>query len=145
MFELTPLRGRRTPVDSWLMPRDFMKDFFGNSFLEGMTAMNIRTDIRETEQAYIVEAEMPGMKKEDICLDWKDDTLTIAATYAEEQQEEKENFLHRERRRGSFTRSFHIENVDEQALQAKYDNGILTVTLPKLQTKNSTNQRIAID
>ncbi|MDO4541143.1 MAG: Hsp20/alpha crystallin family protein [Syntrophomonadaceae bacterium] len=145
MFELTPLRARRTPADSWLIPRDFMKDFFGNSFFEGMAAMNIRTDIRETEQAYIVEAEMPGMKKEDIALDWKDDTLTVSATYNEEQQEEKDNFLHRERRRGSFSRSFYIQNVDAQALQAKYEDGILTVTLPKLQNRNNGNHRIAID
>lgn len=145
MFELTPLRARRSLMDPWMTPRDLMKDFFGGNYWEGLAPANIHTDIRETEQAYIVEAEMPGMNKEDIKLDWKDDTLTISTEYSEERQEEKDHYLHRERRRGSYSRSFHIENVDDQALQARYENGILTVTLPKRQDRVTSNRSIAID
>ena len=142
MFELSPLRNRRNSLDPYLWPREFMKDFFGGSVMESAI---IRADIRETENAYVVEAEMPGLNKENISLDWRDNTLIISAEFVAEKNEEKDHYLHRERRRGSYSRSFYIENVDDQHLQAKYEDGILSVTLPKSQPHTNGIRQITID
>ncbi|HWQ50309.1 MAG TPA: Hsp20/alpha crystallin family protein [Terriglobales bacterium] len=92
-----------------------------------------RVDVRDTEDAYIIEAEMPGLEKDDIDINADDDTLTISARYDEntEQKDDEGNYIQRERRAGAFRRSFTLENIQENEVTAEMASGILTVRCPK--------------
>ena len=74
---------------------------------------------------------MPGVRKEDIKLDLRDDILTVSIDRKEEVNEDKGNYIRRERRYGSLSRSFYVDNIKAEDVKAKYTDGILTVTLPK--------------
>ncbi|HEX3035019.1 MAG TPA: Hsp20/alpha crystallin family protein [Thermodesulfobacteriota bacterium] len=89
-------------------------------------------DIYETESGYVVKADFPGVKKEDIQIDVHDGTLTLKAEKKFEKKESKDNYLRVERAYGSFVRSFRLpKNVDAEKIKAEYKDGVLEVTLPK--------------
>lgn len=137
MFGLTPYNRRNSGIasrgDVWDVSRSLFEDFFNDPFFRGVipAAAEIRADIRENEKEYVVDIEMPGVKKEDIKLDLRDDVLTVSIDRKEEVNEEKGNYIRRERRYGSLSRSFYVENIKAEDVKAKYADGILTVTLPK--------------
>ncbi len=90
------------------------------------------TDIYETENSYVVKADLPGVKKEDIQIDLHDGTFTLKAEKKFEEKESKDNYLRVERAYGSFVRSFRLpKNVDAEKIKAEYKDGVLEVTLPK--------------
>lgn len=136
MFGLTPYNRRGNEISRRGDPFDFgsmLDEFFGESMMPAFfsAANPIKTDIRETEKEYVVEAEIPGAKKEDIKLELKDDVLTIAVEHNEQVNEEHNDYIRKERRYGSYSRSFQVENVRNEGVTAKYENGILAITLPK--------------
>ena len=149
MFGLIPYNRRNnelTTRNGMLDFRNIFDDFFNDSYLPGFfTAANpMKADIRETEKDYVIDAEIPGAKKEDIKLELRDDTLTIAVEHNEQVDEEKENYIRKERRYGSYSRSFYVENVKNEDVAAKYNDGILTVTLPKSKETREKQHRIEI-
>ncbi len=123
---------------------NFTRDFFRSN---NAALPAFRTDIREADGKYILEAELPGFKKEDIHLDVKDGILTISAEHKEEVDEknEKGSYIRRERRYGSFTRSFDVTGIDESGITAAYQDGVLSLTLPKAQPAVPEARRIAIE
>jgi len=100
----------------------------------------IRVDIKENEKEYIVEADLPGVKKEEINIELNNDRLTISVA----RNEEKENYIRKERRSGSYCRSFHVENVVEDKISAKFENGVLSMVLPKKESGENRKNRIEI-
>lgn len=126
---------------------DFVKGFFNDSFLQDFNFNvegNFNADIKETEGEYIVEADLPGVKKEDIYLDYRNNNLIISAKREETINEDKDNYIRRERHYGQFSRSFYVENVDESQIDAKFENGELYVVLPKLNKYINPSGRIEI-
>ena len=123
---------------------NFEKQFFNNT---NASLPAFRTDIRDAGDKFILEAELPGFNKEDIKLDVKDGILTITAEHKEQndQKDEKGSYIRRERRYGSFTRSFDITGIDEGSITASYQNGILELNLPKAVPVVPETRRIAID
>lgn len=123
---------------------NFERRFFGN---QAGNFPSFRTDIKDTGDKYVLEAELPGFTKEDINLDLKDGVLTISAQHKEEKEEKDEagRYLRRERRYGSFARSFDVSNIDEENISAAYNNGILELNLPKAQPSLPQSRRIAIE
>ena len=103
-------------------------------------------DILDQGDSYRMEAELPGFRKEDISLDVKEGILTITATHndAQEKKDDK-TYVRRERRYGSFSRAFDISGIEESAISAQYDSGILTLTLPKQQPAQPVRRQIAIE
>ncbi len=141
MFELTPFRKRREMMNN-LLGGDMLREF--NDFWYGM-APGMKADIKENEKEYIVEAELPGVKKENINIELKEHTLTITATQDEEKKDEGVNYVRRERRTGSTSRSFYVENVDQEGVKADYKDGILCITLPKLTETPPDRYQVKID
>ena len=144
MFGLVPFKknGVRTTGDSF---DDFITGFFNDDFFTPMANINnFNTDIKETDTEYIVEADLPGVKKEDITLDYKDNNLIISAKRENEINEEKDNYIRRERSYGSFSRSFYIDNVDKNSIEASFNDGQLKITLPKVNQSISDDSRILI-
>jgi hypothetical protein len=86
-----------------------------------------------------------SMKKEDIKLEIDDDYLTISAEHQEEKEEKNDNYIHRERRQGRYTRRFHLQNVDQNDINAEYDDGILKVHLPKEEKTPVKKRTIEIE
>jgi len=148
MFGLTPYNRKNNEIsdrnDIWDF-RSVFENFFNDSFFSAFSSSHsIKADIRENEKEYIVDAEIPGAKKEDIKLDLRDDTLIISVEQSEQVNEERENYIRRERRYGSVSRSFCVENVKNEAVTAKYDNGILSIVLPKDEKGRNNRHRIEI-
>lgn len=123
---------------------NFERSFFGNSSVD---LPAFRADIRDVGDKYLLDAELPGFQKEDISLDIKDGILTISAEHNEnsDQKDDKGNYIRRERRYGAFRRSFDISGIDEDAISASYQNGILELSLPKAQQVLPQSRRIAIE
>jgi HSP20 family protein len=120
---------------------DVFDKFFTNSSVE---VPAFRTDIRGEDDRFILEAELPGFSKEDISLDLKEGILTIRAEHRTKSEETTGNYLRRERRLGSVSRSFDISGIDEENIQAVYENGVLKLNLPKSQPVLPESRRIAI-
>jgi len=136
MREIVPFRHGQNILapNDWVRDffgRDLMDDFFGTGFLTRSNAGSIRTDVKETDNEYIVEAELPGFDKKDIELDLTDDRLTITARQEESTDEENENYIRKERRYGEVCRSFLVRGIDAEKVNADYKDGILRITLPK--------------
>lgn len=104
------------------------------------------TDIRETKEAYEVTAELPGMKKEDIKVSLHDGVLTITAENKSESEEKKDGtVIRRERRYGKFLRRFAIgPDVQDDKVDAKFEDGLLKLTIPKSQPKSGEPRQIAV-
>ncbi|GAA4407559.1 heat-shock protein 20 [Advenella faeciporci] len=124
-----------------------LDDLFNGFFLKPVgfpknaPNLSIKTDISEKEDAYLVKAELPGVKKEDIKVKIEGDTLSISAEVKQEsEQKEGERVLHSERYYGSISRSFRLgSEIDQSASTAKYEDGILNLELKKLSSKPSSH------
>lgn len=126
---------------------DFLTGFLNDDFFSPMSFgnnINFNADIRETENEYLVSAELPGVRKEDINLEYRDNNLIISAKRNEEINEEKDNYIRRERTYGELSRSFHVGNVDRSKICAKFENGELQIVLPKLNKTFDESSKINI-
>lgn len=121
---------------------DLFRPLFYDEKLDAM-----KTDIRETKDSYILDVEMPGFEKSEISLDVENGYLTIRAEKSEKESEDgKENRYVRKERSVSCQRSYYIGDTEEDAIKAKYDKGVLTVTLPKKEEKKpEPKKNIAIE
>ena len=111
-------------------------NFFDNIFDEdfspaGVFGSSFKVDVRETDKNFTVDADLPGFNKEDVNVSYKDNYLTIKAKREEEVKEEKENYLRQERSTGEVMRRFYVEDVDEDAIDAEFKDGVLKIVLPK--------------
>ena len=128
MFELMPFGYRR--VSAYNPFRDFEE--MSRSFWDNNNVSAFRTDITEKDGKYVLEADLPGFKKEDISVDIDKDCLTITAEHkSEEKEENADSYIRRERYYGSYTRSFNVKGIDTEAITAAYNDGVLTLTMPK--------------
>ena len=143
MFGLTPFDyGIRSfaAYDPFKEMEELEKRFFGRQLPA------IKSDIREIDNAYIVEAELPGFAKEDIHAEIKDGYLTIRAERKSdsEEKDEKNNYIRRERSYGSFSRTFDLSGINAEEITAAYKDGILSVTLPKAAPEADKGRKIEI-
>lgn len=92
-----------------------------------------RVDVKETDTEFVVHADLAGVKKEDIAVEYKNRNLIISATKEESHSKESDTYIIRERGYGHVYRSFYIENINEDMVTCEFNNGLLTVTLPKLK------------
>jgi HSP20 family protein len=102
-------------------------------------------DIAESDKAYEITAELPGMDESNIDVKFSDGTLTIKGEKKDEKEEKKKDYYLSERRYGSFQRSFGVpDDVDADKIEAHFKNGVLTVTLPKRPEAQKSEKKIAI-
>lgn len=91
-----------------------------------------RVDIYETKDSYMVSADVPGIKKEDIDIDFKDNILTVRGEKKFEEKSDKDNYVRVERKYGKFVRSFSLsDNVEAGKIKASYKDGVLEIKIPK--------------
>ena len=121
---------------------NMIDSFFGGDRLTALENSSFKIDIKDNEDAYIVEAELPGFDKDDITVEVEKGRLTISANKEEEvdKSDEKENYIHRERRTSSMSRSMTFKDMNEEELKAELDDGILTIKVPKIAKENQARQ-----
>ena len=129
MYTLVPYRSRREVSRPSLFDDRFFRSFFDMNDMVG--SAGFRVDVKEQADAYTLEAELPGVKQDQISLTVDNDVLTIAADMNVEKKEEKESYLYSERRYGHMSRSFNLEGIHQEDISAEYKDGVLTVRLPK--------------
>lgn len=144
MFDLIPFR-RNDDVFERMM-KTFNEMFDANALAPFADANSFRTDITEKEDAYLVEAELPGFSKEDITIDVRNNELTIRAKrdQMEESKDEKNKVIRQERRYGEFVRKFYVDNINEDEISATLDNGVLKIHIPKKTKEGTSGKRIQI-
>lgn len=128
--------------------RNFFGDDFFNPFFFGgdLRSMAFSIDVREIGNEYILEAELPGLKREDIHVDIDDGILSISAEWKNGRENgEGENYIINERRAGRVQRTFTLENVVEDQITADYNDGVLTVKLPKREQSQRAPRRIELN
>lgn len=134
-----------------IVRRDPLDDFFRGFFVrpvelgESMDTPNMRVDVKEGAEAYVVHADLPGMKKEDIHVQVDGDMVSISAERKQEREvKEGERVLRTERSFGKVSRSFQLgHNLDEAKASAKFVDGVLELTLPKKMA--SPTRRLSIE
>ena len=124
---------RRNVVGYWPFQDDFFRPFWD------MSTGTMRTAVKETEQAYLLDAEMAGFEPNEIDVSLQDGRLTIAAEHKEGNENETA-FGSR-----SVRRTFTVEGVDEEHITAQYRNGVLQVTLPKIKEDSPVSRKITVE
>lgn len=146
MFSMIPYRTIRTMkphTESRELYNPFMDDFF-RAFWGNDTGFGMNVDVREEDGRYLLEADLPGVRKEDVQITVDDGTLTISAQLNGNTEEKQQGYLYRERRCGNFSRSFRLEGIDESAIEANYQDGVLRMVLPKLPEAVKTARQIEV-
>lgn len=131
------------------MQREFdrvFEDFFpsrtGNGDQES-AVWTPRVDLTESDGAYVLHVDAPGMSKDDFNINWQDDTLSVSGERKWSDEKEGENFVRVERSYGHFFRSFRLPKaVNGEGISASYEAGVLTINVPK--TEESRPRRIEI-
>lgn len=147
MFSLVPFSRKNDGLsrkdDFWGIDR-FFENFFSDSPFGFWNNSPLRADVRETENEWIIDAELPGVNKEDIQVELDDGYLTISVERRDEVNEEKGNYIRKERAYGSYRRCFYVDEVKEDEIKASYKDGILSLTLPKVKPTKKTGMKIEI-
>lgn len=105
---------------------------------------DFRMDIRDEGDRYLLEAELPGFEKKDIHLDVEGDLLTIRAERDQKEEVKKHHYLRQERCYGCYARTVDLSNVKAEEIKAAYQNGVLTLTLPKRTAQKPESRHIDI-
>lgn len=143
--------------DDWMdsFDKDFERDFWGGKNpLYGRHAKNLmKTDVKETDNTYEVDIDLPGFKKDEVTASLNNGYLTISAAKGldkdkKDEKDENGKYIRRERYAGSMSRSFYVgEDITESDVHAKFEDGILKLTLPKKESAKAVEEkgRIAIE
>lgn len=113
----------------WYAGEEFFRAFMGSA------GVPMRTNVKQTDDAYLFEAELPGFENDEISLTVQDGVLTIDAAHKESAEDES-SFSNR-----TIHRSFTLEGIDEESIDAEYKSGILRVTLPKAKAPDAPEAR----
>ena len=136
MFELRPYSRKNNSLYNPFREMDELeKQFFGSpfEFFDNSAMDAFKTDIKDEGDHYELEADLPGFDKKDIKLDVNGDVLTVSAErYSEhEEKDKKGKYVRCERSYGSYSRQFDLSGVKADEIKAKYEDGVLKLTMPK--------------
>jgi len=124
------------PTDLYNM----IDDFFNDNWFPSRRAFRntFKLDVEEKEKEYLIQAELPGFTKDEVNLELKEGRLIISACKDEEKEDNKKNYIHRERVYSRMQRSIYLPEAAAENVKAKLDNGILTIKVPKVITNEQT-------
>lgn len=123
-----------------------LDDFFADAWptRRSLQSDTFKVDVQEEEKQYIVHAELPGVKKEEINLSLEDGRLRIGVEREERKEEKEKNYIHRERRYSSMERNIFLQEADSEGISAKLEDGVLKISIPKTEHVD-TSKRIEIE
>lgn len=114
-----------------LNPRKFYLDDIIDDFISTKREQGLKCDIYEKDGIYHIEMEVPGFDKKDISMEVNDGYLVINASKENVVNEEEKNYIRRERVYGKYERSFYLGDLDEERIDAEFNNGVLNITIPR--------------
>lgn len=122
-----------------LMPRKFYLDDIFDDFLTTRKEQHMKCDIYEKGGDYHIEMDIPGFNKDEISVETNDGYLKITAEKKAEnnEQDEEKNYIRRERAYGKYERSFYLGDLDEDKIDASFENGMLKIVVPKKEEKDT--------
>jgi len=138
MYELIPFGGEN--FFNYL--DNFEKTFWGNA---AKSVGTFKTDIVDRGDKYLLQAELPGFKKEDIYVDLDGNYLTIQASHTQESKSNLDKVVRKERQYSAFSRSFNVSGINTEGITAEYNNGILELQLPKITDEKPKGKKIEIN
>lgn len=136
MFGVTPYNPhnvrRKDRTDAW---SNLIDDFFRDDFfpMRDLKFDTFKVDIIDDHDKYLIEADMPGVDKKDIHLDYHDGLLDISIKVEDSKSEEKPNYIYRERKQSSAHRTLNLGELNYEKIEASLKDGILKITAPKAQ------------
>ena len=139
MFEIIPWEKNSMPAKR----NDIFDQALSNFF--NCSKNNFSVDLKESDKEYIIEVDLPGFEKDNINISYEKGYLTISAKRTTLKEDSEENFVKKERTFGEFSRSFYMNNVDEDKINAKFENGVLKINLPKIVDNNTNKKKIKIE
>ena len=124
-----------------------LMDEMERAFFEHRNTGEFRTDIRDAGEEYVLEADLPGFRKEDIDIDVDEDSLTISAMRKNvwDEKDKQGKYIRLERAYGSFSRSFSISGIRSDEIKATLENGVLILRMPKLEKKQPKSRKLEIE
>ena len=129
-------------------PLKMFEDVFNDKvspFFSSMVAPTFKVDISEDDNAIFLEADIAGVKKDDIKVSMEEGVLSITAERTQNEEEKKKGYHRIERSWGSMSRSFTVgSNVDAGKIEAKYDNGVLKIVVPKVEPTPKAGKEIPV-
>lgn len=140
MLNLMPYRKNENSLFNYLDSLE--KDFFGDL---STSISHFRTDIADRGDYYELKADLPGFKKEEIKIDLSGTTMSIQAEHKEETEEKKKDYIRRERKYGSFARSFDVTGIDTENITASLNDGVLELKLPKATPAGELKKQITVE
>ncbi len=120
-------------------PSTLMESFFGDEFMNTFT-YGTDLDIYKEGNNYFVDLEIPGFNKEDIEISYKGDILSIKAEHKHEEESEEKDYFYRSRSYQNVHRQIRFSDVDENKIEAKYQNGVLKLVLPAKTESDLVNK-----
>lgn len=124
-----------------LITRDSLFDTLFDGFYDNKKVGNLmKADIYEEEDKYVIEMDIPGFNKKEVNVDYEDGYVTITAKKEQEKNDDKKNYIKRERIYSEYTRSFYAGNINEDEIKAKFQDGTLTLNFPKENQKENIKQ-----
>ena len=125
--------------------RNTLLDDFNNFFKGSFLSKDMKTDIEENEKEYLVTVDVPGVDKNNISVDFDDNTLTIEINQENEKDNSNKSYIRKERSSFSMSRSYYLENGTEEGIKAKLDNGVLNIVIPKTNKPAQNKKLISIE
>ena len=141
MLALRPFANTFSAYDPFRDMERLERTFFGNDFFSAPAPV-FKTDIQDKGDHFLLEADLPGVTREDISIDVEGDRLTVRAERKSEREEK--DYLCIERSYGTYSRSFDISAIKAEEITASYENGVLTLKLPKKESEAPASRRIEI-
>ncbi len=143
MFGLTPFNKqvvRQTNERENL--RDLIDDFFSDDFfpMRNLRFDTFKIDVRDQDQMYVIEADLPGIKKEEIGIEYHEGLMTISIQQEVKKDDETKNYIHRERKQCSMKRTLNLGDLDDSKIEAELKDGVLMIKAPKLQVAHQRKQ-----
>lgn len=146
MFDLIPFRKKAEVPGVLKSFHDWFDHGFPPAATFGQTG-RFRTDIRETDKAFLIEADLPGFGKDDVEIEYNGGYLTIRAVRNEQQQlkDSNDKIIRMERYHGSFVRRFYVDDIEEDKMKATLRDGVLRLEVPKSERARASVKKIKVE
>ena len=133
---------RKTVPVRYTNVSNIFDDFFSDMWSPSVShsSETFKMDIQDNDSSYLVEADLPGVNKDEINLQLEENVLTIQVSREESDEQEQNNYVRRERKISSMNRSIRLADVKSDEIDAKLENGVLIITVPKVSKSEKVKQ-----
>ena len=114
-----------------MLPRKFYLNSIFDDFFDEVKNIDMKCDVYEKDGIYHIEADVPGLQKEDLSVEYDNGYLMISTSKEEEKVDKSKNYIKKERSYGYLERQFYVGSIKEDMIDAKFENGILKISVPK--------------